>query len=522
MNAPTAAPPHRHTSLPARFIEGTLTQKEKADFIFGPGRLHSLNSLNQAQKANMASLMSQDKLDTSQLTHLIHGLSEMATDAGTQITLSHQRPDRDALNGNTPSHWEIKEMLLDEILKRSPSHPATRLVSTLRHLEQDWNQLTADMLIEHLEDGTWESIPDTLIGIDMAARYFNAKGSFPPTHTPAQVVRHYADPATRDWHPGANSTNTTLPDLHRPNPNLAGFIESRYILNQDSPAPLTDHDFLRQMVLPYMQQTPHITKAQGGDSGLPELPPGLDGPANDPDTHRVAASASALETTIANSDALLSLNQGHYQDVAATLHRITDHVQAVRELLDQSGQNSHEDTMWGQGPQIWKDIASATKDFADLAPLCQLTVEFTKDLQKRHIASPSEAAATVHYQAAAALRTATEAATALQHDQIQAQDRATLTEQVIAPAQAKAQAGTANPAVQAMLNAFQAREAELALHRGKQDRHFQAQADRALDEMAHAGLPLTLIQALEEDPATTGLLDTAVRCLQHADYLINT
>ena len=40
--------------------------------------------------------------------------------------------------------------------------------------------------------------------------------------------------------------------------------------------------------------------------------------------------------------------------------------------------------------------------------------------------------------------------------------------------------------------------------------------------MAHAGLPLTLIQALEEDPATTGLLDTAVRCLQHVDYLINT
>lgn len=522
MNSPAIQPHTRPDDAPHRFVQGILTSTEKADFLFGPARLHSLRRLNPAQKAQISTLMAMDKLDPPQMTTLIQGLSELASHAGAQITTACYQGDQEALAGNTPAHWEIKELLLDEILNRSPHHPATAINLPTQQDRDHWHQTTVNMLIDHLEDGTWEEIPDTLIGIDLAARYYNDKGAFPQDHSPHDTARHYSDPTARNWQPGANSTNPNLPDLHDPNPELASYIRLRHTENRNSFQPITDQDFLERMIRPYLPQRLIASSAHSARPQTePQPAPGLEDDADNPDTHVRAAYTSAFHATIASSRALSALAHQNHQAAADTLHEITDHLAQVQDLLQTARTPEHTDTMWQQGIRIWPQLAQATQDFRDLAPLCQLTLRFTAELHSHRETEGSEVLDTVHFQAAQALNTAVASVAAIQSDLLKEEEREKVRNNVIAPAEEKAAQGQANQAMLTMLDACHQREAAQAVAKASLDQASYPQADQALDDMADAGISAALLRRLESEPTFTARLDTAVKSLQHADFIIN-
>lgn len=515
MKSPMTTDPVSQSEAAECFVEGTLTSDQKIDFVFGPTRLHSLRRLTPPQKAHFSSLLAQKKLATPELVDLIHGLAELASDAGAEISAHCFSTDPEGLSGNTPTHWEIKELLLEEILKRSLSYPATALEARSDQEGLRWQETTAELLIEHLEEGTWEQIPETLTGIDLAAKHYNSQGGFLPAHSPQQVARHFSDPVSRNWRPGATDANPTAPNLSRNPSELARIIQKTHAEGNHP----SDPDYLINFVKPYLDPELLIPlEAEAADERIIQKLLSCNDPTRE--THLKVAYTAAAVHTVTASEALERLRDRDYQGVADSLPHITEQMGGIaRKLHESDARDSN--TVAG----TWKIWQERTGDFRDLAPICQKILNLTKDLQKAHTQRnkrhhDSLTSDTLHFQAAEALRTATAAVSRIQDRRSQAAERTAFENDIIRPAQARMDTGEGNQALQSLLDAYEQQEAALDSRSAEEERRSHTQAERALDEMHTSGLPLQTIFRMEREPTTAARLHTALRCIEHAGFIL--
>ena len=537
----TIADPDPDTSH--QFVHGNMTHQQKREFLFSDDRVSQLRNLDPRQKERLARLLAAPKIRATDMPDLIGGLSEIASNAGAQISVECYNGDPRALTGDTLAHWDIKEMILEEIVNRSHHHPPQPLTGCTQIENQEWQQTTLELIFELLENGNWKVIPETLLGIDLAARNHNELGGFPPRHTMREAVLHYSNPKTREMTPGGNVANPSPPDPEAPPSELAAYIGRRIRANEQADHPQEDLDFVVDLLRPYLDQDlmqelaqwdpPHDRYHQMAE---PHTTRALRGPSDQPLTHIRTTYQRILRYNLADTQILQAVSTSDQAKAAAALRHIVGAMDAasgylrnnVPQASAHTAYQSDRSLRWQTGAhEAWRTAHRETKGFATTGPLGRKILIATHELQQLHHqltqrpAPPDTALATLA-EAAAELRHAGDVLELIDRHRDEATLRAQLVTELIEPAQRRARAGDDSPSLAAMLESYEQQNAALTLaHMAEQIRYHEP-ASQALREMRSANLPPATLQVRSEDHRETALLDRILRALLHVDYLLHT
>ena len=538
-------PPVTDPTPSRQFVHGGMTHQQKREFLFSDDRVNRLRNLHPDQKARLSRLLEAPKLEMTAMPDLIRGLSEIAFHAGAEISAACYDGDPGALTGNTPAHWDIKELILEEIVNRSHHFPPEALTESTEAQNREWEQTTLQMLFELLEDGNWEMIPQTLLGIDLAARNHNQLRGFPPSHTMRETVNHYSDPETRARTPGGNATNPSPPEPDGPPSEVAAYIGSRAAANDRSEEPQEPLAFLMNMLRPYLDQELLDEFDQGNppQDGCahhhpvePHTTRGLRGPSNQPLTHMRTTYRTILRYNVANTGMIQAVSISDHPAAAAALRRIVEDMDAASDYLRDHVPDTGLDTAyqsdrslrWHTGEaKAWRTAHHETRAFTNTRPLGRKILIATHELQQlhhrltQHPDPPATALATLA-EAAADLRRATAALDLIEEHRQADQERNQLVNDLISPAQRRFDNGDQSPSLSAMLTSYEQQQATQALAHMTRQHLYHEPASQALAEMQDAGLPPGTLHACSENHRQTALFDHALRALLHVDYVLHT
>ena len=534
----TSAPVHRGPSITdptpsQQFVHGGMTHQQKREFLFSDDRVNRLRNLDPQQKARLSRLLVAPKLEMTAMPDLIRGLSEIAFHAGAEISAACYDGDPGALTGNTPAHWDIKELILEEIVNRSHHFPPQHLTRSTDIENREWEQTTLQMLFELLEDGNWEMIPQTLLGIDLTARSHNRLGGFPPTHTMREAIKHYSNPNTRARTPGGNATNPTPPNPDGPPSELAAYIGSRAAANQQSDRPQEPLPFILDMLRPYLDRE---LMDEFEQCSPPHAARALRGPSAQPLSHMRTTYQNILRYNVANTEMAQAVSNSDHAAAAGALRRIVEAMDAASHYLRDNVPDTGLDTAyqsdrsirWHTGEnEAWRTAHRETQAFTNTRPLARKILIATHELQQLHHQltqrrdQPATALATLA-EAAADLRRATAALELIEEQRQAARERAQIVNDLIKPAQRRLEAGDQSPSLSAMLTSYEQQQATQALAHMTDQRRYHGPASQALTEMQDAGLPPATLDTCSGNHRETALLDHALRALLHVDYILHT
>ena len=527
-----------------QFVHGNMTHQQKREFLFSEDRVSRLRNLDSPQKERLARLLAAPKLQHNDMPDLIGGLSEIASNAGAEISAACYNGDPKALTGDTLAHWDIKEMILEEIVNRSHHFPPQPLTQYSRTENQEWEQTTLQLILELLENGNWEMIPETLLGIDLAARNHNELGGFPPGHTMRDAVLHYSNPKTREMTPGGNTANPSPPDPEAPPSELAAYIGRRIRANEQADNPQQELNFVVDLLRPYLDQqlmheldqwNPPQHRYDHHQMAEPHTTRALRGPSDQPLTHMRTTYQRILRYSLADTQILQAVSTCDQAAAAAALRDIVQAMDAasgyLRENVPEPGVDtayqSDRSLRWHTGEaEAWQTADRETQGFGTTRPLGRKILIATHELQQLHHQltqrpTPPDTALATLAETAAELRHAAELLELIDQHRDEARLRGQFVKNLIEPAQRRFDAGDDSPSLAAMLDSYEQQNAAQALAHMAEQTLYHEPAAQALAEMRAAGLPPATLNIRSEDHRETALLDRILRALLHADYLLH-